>query len=90
MMAPIDHSVAELLFFLAQATYDKSNTSDGYYFRNVSILRPELLEVVKHSDELGLTEHSGCGTGLDWPYLRLTAKGREVVEEAIAAMREVT
>lgn len=83
-MTPIDHSVAELLHHLALA----KRNSDGIYGHiNVAMTRPDLLEFVARSDELGLTEH--LGVGLDWPYMRLSPKGTEVVNEAIAAMREV-
>jgi len=76
---PANSDVAELIHHIARSK--KTHV-------NIAVTRPDLLEVVEHSDKLGLTEH--LGEGLDWPYLRLTPKGKEAVSESIAAMREIT
>jgi hypothetical protein len=83
MTAPIDHAVAELLHYLAK----RNEAKNGVYCL-LSYERPDLLATVPRAVVLGLAEH--LGTGLDWPYLRLTHKGAVAVNEAIAAMREIT
>jgi hypothetical protein len=46
-MAPIDHSVAELLHHLARA---KRNADGCLGHINISITRPDLLELVAHAE----------------------------------------
>lgn len=81
---PLSCSTAAFLFDLA----DRQSILGVDWIRT----QPEIpgggeLLTVSHAEQLKLIER--LGTGLDRHYVRLTTKGKSVVQEGLCAMRDV-